>query len=122
MKSFNEWKIKEGVQNIEWNNIKSMRFPVAPDIKSFILPRVEKIQEAIVLKLSQNNPNIKTFRDVPPELRDKFAQAIVSSTMESFFNSLNQPSQAQPQSQPQIQPQQSPLPQDELRTPSISRG
>lgn len=122
MKSLNEWRIKEGVQNIEWNNIKSMRFPVEPDVKSFILPKVEKIQEAIVLKLSQNNPNIKTFRDVPPELRDKFAQAIVSSTMEAFFNSLNQPSQIQPQVQQQQSPQQAPLPQDELRTPSISRG
>jgi hypothetical protein len=101
-----------------------MKFPTNPEMKAFISPRIGKIQEAIVFKLSEENPKIKSFRDVPPELRDQFAQAIISSTMESFFSSI-EPQSSQTNEPPENsmnsqQPQM--LPQDEPQTPAASRG
>lgn len=126
MKSLKDWRIKENTQNAEWDHIKSMKFPSSPEMKTFIAPRIGKLQEAIVLRLSEGNPKIKSFRDVPPEVRDQFAQAIVSSTLEAFFGGMDpqstqishgQQSMQQPQQQ---QPQM--LPQDEPQTPAASRG
>jgi len=124
MKSLKDWRIKENTQSAEWSYIKSMKFPTNPEMKAFISPRIGKIQEAIVFKLSEENPKIKSFRDVPPELRDQFAQAIISSTMESFFSSI-EPQSSQTNEPPENsmnsqQPQM--LPQDEPQTPAASRG
>jgi len=125
MKSLKDWRLKENAQNAEWDHIKSMKFPSNPDMKAFIAPRIGKIQEAIVLKLSEGNPKIKSFRDVPPEVRDQFAQTIISSTLEAFFSGMdpmaNQTSHGQPAMTPQTQQPQM-LPQDEPQTPAASRG
>ena len=124
MKSLKDWRIKENAQSAEWDHIKSMKFPVNPDIKAFVSSRIGKLQEAIVLKLSEGNPNVKSFRDVPPEVRDQFAQAIVSSVLEAFFSGMdpqsNQMSHGQPA--PPTAQQPSMLPQDEPQTPAASRG
>jgi hypothetical protein len=126
MKSLKDWRIKENTQNAEWDHIKSMKFPTNPDMKAFIAPRVGKLQEAIVLRLSEGNPKIKSFRDVPPEVRDQFAQAIVSSTLEAFFGGMDpqaaQTSHGQPPMTPQQQQPPQMLPQDEPQTPAASRG
>jgi hypothetical protein len=126
MKSLKDWRIKENIQNAEWDHIKSMKFSIDPEIKAFIMPKIEKIQEAIVFKLGERNQNIKSFRDVPPEIRDQFAQSIISSTLESFFESINPQQTGQsvfPQPQPQQKQQSSEiLPQDEPQTPAASRG
>ena len=124
MQSLKQWRIKENSQNAEWERLKSMSLVANPDVKAFVAPRVGKIQEAIVLKLSENNPKIKSFRDVPPEVRDQFAQAIVASTLESFFGGMD-PTQSShglpaPQAQTPHPPQT--LPQDEPQTPMASRG
>lgn len=125
MQSLKQWRLKENLQNAEWERIKAMTFVADPDMKMFVAPKIGKIQEAIVLKLSENNPKIKSFRDVPPDLRDKFAQAIVASTLESFFGSMD-PAQSNhgplPQAQPQQAQQPQPLPQDEPQAPMASRG
>lgn len=125
MRSFEEWRIKEDTQNAEWDRIKMMRFPISPDIKAFITPRVGKLQEAVVARLNEQNPKIKSFREVPPEVRDQFAQAIVSATLELFFSSMDPQSSSpgQPPAQVPKQPQPpSMLPQDDIEAPSGSRG
>lgn len=97
MISFKKWRTDEDVQNIEWNHIKSLKLPVNPELKAFITPRIGKIQEAIVLQLSQSSPNVKSFRDVPPDIRDQYAQAIVAATLETFFGGMNPTIPNQPQ-------------------------
>jgi hypothetical protein len=120
MRSIKEWRIKENLQNGEWDRIKAMKFAADPALKALVSPRIEKIQEDLVAKLGENNPKIKTFRDVPPEIRDHLAQAILSSTLESFF--VNSPA-IQPQQQIVASHGEQPtLPQDELRTPAASKG
>lgn len=124
MKSLKDWRIKENIQNAEWDHIKAMKFSVNPEIKAFVSSRIGKLQEAIVFKLSEVNPKIKSFRDVPPEVRDQFAQAIISSVLETFFSGMdpqsNQMSHGQPMPPTQRQPEI--LPQDEPQTPAASRG
>lgn len=123
MRSFKQWQIKETTQNADWDHIKAMKFPANPDIKAFVAPRVGKIQEAIVLKLNEGNPKIKSFRDVPPEVRDQFAQAIVSATLELFFGGMDpRGTQSSSGQQPAPAPRgPAPmLPQDDPKTPSAS--
>jgi hypothetical protein len=125
MRSFKNWRIKEATENADWNHMKAMKFPANPDIKAFVAPRIGKIQEAIVQKLAEGNPKVKSFRDVPPEIRDQFAQAIVSSTLELFFGGMDPgtPSSGQqPAPAPKGPSPQPMLPQDEPKAPSISGG
>lgn len=125
MKSLKQWRIKETTQNAEWDHMKAMKFPANPEIKAFVSPRVGKIQEAIVLKLSEGNPKIKSFRDVPPPIRDQFAQAIVSATLELFFGGMDPQGTQSSNGQPAPQPGQGPqamLPQDDPKTPTASGG
>jgi hypothetical protein len=123
MRSLNEWRIKENTQNAEWDHMKAMKFPANPDIKAFVTPRVGKIQEAIVLKLAEGNPKVKSFRDVPPQIRDQFAQAIVSATLELFFGGMDPQGSQSSGGQapaPQGPTPQPALPQDEPKTPTAS--
>ena len=101
--------------------MKLMKFPQNPEMKAFIAPRVGKIQEAIVARLNEQNPKVKSFRDVPPELRDQFAQAIVSATMELFFSGMD-PQMGQSTQNQAPQKPQAMLPQDEPQAPAASRG
>lgn len=131
MKSIKEWRLKKAGGDIEWQNLKyvwgSGQIPVDPKIKNFVKPRVGKIQDAIVASLG--DPKIKSFRDVPPELRDKFAQAIIVATLELFYSALdphaagsastfNQRALGNFTADQREQP--APMPQDEM--PSVSKG
>lgn len=126
MRTLKEWRLKEVTHNADWDHMKSMKFQANPDIKSFVTPRVGKIQEAIVLKLAEGNPKVKSFRDVPPDIRDQFAQAIVSATLELFFGGMDpqgtQASSGQPAPMPKAPSPQPMLPQDEPQVPAGSRG
>ena len=120
MKSLKDWRIKENIQNAEWDHIKSVNLNANPEMNAFVSPKIGKLQELIVLKLNETNPTIKSFRDVPPEIRDQFAQAIISSTIETFFGEAESPIQPPQMNQQPTQPQI--LPQDELQTPAASKG
>lgn len=124
MRSFKNWKLKESVQNAEWEQMKSMRLQASPEAKAFVHSRVGKIQEAIVHKLHESDPKVNSYRDVPAEIRDQFAQAIVASTLEWFFGNMSADTQsrgATPPAPQQTSPQQPPmLPQDEPQTPAVS--
>jgi hypothetical protein len=132
MKSLNEWRTKKSTHDVEWENLKfvwgSGTVPIDPKIKSFVKPRVGKIQDAIVASLG--DPKIKSFRDVPPDLRDQFAQAVVAATLELFFgafdphaagtgSSFNQRTLGQFVDK-QTQPTQPKMPQDQTAT--VSKG
>jgi len=126
MRTLKEWRIKEDTHSADWNHIKSMKLQANQEVKAFVAPRVGKIQEAIVLKLHEANPKVKSFRDVPPEIRDQFAQAIVSATLELFFGGMDpqgtQTSSGQPAPAPKGPSPQPMLPQDEPQVPAASRG
>ena len=113
MKTYKEWLYNEVFQNAEWDHIKAMKFTADPEIKSFIFPKINKIQDQIIAKIRESDPKINSFRDVSPEMRDKFAQAIVSSTN---LLSPNQNASFEKEKLPEI------LPQDELKSPIGSKG
>lgn len=125
MKTYKEWLYNEVFQNAEWDHIKAMKFTADPEIKSFIFPKINKIQDQIIAKIRESDPKINSFRDVSPEMRDKFAQAIVSSTLDVFFDGIgassnllspNQNASFEKEKLPEI------LPQDELKSPIGSKG
>lgn len=128
MNSIQEWRLKSNEANFHWENLKfvwgSGQIPIDPKIKNFVKGRLGKIQDAIVASLSQGNPKIRSFRDVPPEMRDRFAQAIVAATLELFFSSLDPAATGAPATFNQQQlgkyTQSQPLPQDEPKTPVVS--
>lgn len=121
MKSFKQWKLNESDGN--WNQIKSMNFPSNPELKSFVMPKIGQLQDQIVSKLKQSDPKITSFRDMPPELRDQYAQTIISCTLEVFFGSMqSSPTPIAKQIQPMRQSSPQILPQDIPQTPAASRG
>ena len=125
MKTYKEWIYNEFFQNADWDHIKAMKFKTDPEIKSFILPNLNKIQDQIIAKLKENNKNVNSFRDVSPEMRDQFAQAIISSTLDAFFDGIGVSSNLlSPNQNASVEKEKSPeiLPQDELKSPIGSKG
>jgi hypothetical protein len=125
MKTYKEWIYNEFFQNADWDHIKAMKFKTDPEIKSFILPKINKIQDQIIAKLKENNKNVNSFRDVSPEMRDQFAQAIISSTLDAFFDGIGVSSNLlSPNQNASVEKEKSPeiLPQDELKSPIGSKG
>lgn len=126
MKSIQEWRLKNSQTDFQWENLKfvwgSGQIPIDPKIKNFVKGRLGKVQEAIVASLAQRDPKIRSFRDVPPEMRDRFAQAIVAATLELFFSSLDPTGAPGMFNQQQLGKvaQSQPLPQDEPKTPVVS--
>ena len=63
--------------------------PVDPKILSMVRPRIERIQDQYTQSLKAGDPKIQSFRDVPPDERDKLAQAIIVATLSAFYGSLD---------------------------------
>lgn len=124
MKSLHEWRSSKINENAAWDQVKGLNLIADPSIKEFVYS-IEKIQEQLTEKVKEHNPKIQTFRDVPPEMRDVFAQTIVSSVLDLFYegmrsmpsNNFNSSTQIIPSKQNTFN-----MPQDELKTPIASKG
>lgn len=120
MKSFKEWRIVEAALNADWEQIKSMKLPADQEIVSYVTPLLGGIQDKLV-----RNAGLKSYRDLTPEMREVFAQAIISATLEMFYGGMSDTNRTNSTPAMQKQDVQSPemiLPQDELQTPGASRG
>lgn len=120
MKSFKEWRIVEVALNADWDQIKSMKLPANQEYVAYVTPLLGGIQDKLV-----KNSGLKSYRDLTPELREAFAQAIVSATLDLFYGSMSDTNRVNTLPQTQKKDIQSPeitLPQDELQTPGASRG
>ena len=127
MKSLKDWRSSKINEDTAWNQIKDLNIASDPSIKEFVLPKIERIQEELIEKIKANNPKIQTFRDVPPNMRDIFAQAIVSSVLDLFYEGMRSSPENYSKnnvSKPEnIKIAPSPiLPQDQLKTPVASKG
>lgn len=127
MKSLKDWRSSKINEDTAWNQIKDLNIASDPSIKEFVLPKIERIQEELIEKIKVNNPKIQTFRDVPPNMRDIFAQAIVSSVLDLFYEGMRSSSENYGKnnvSKPEnLKITPSPiLPQDQLQTPVASKG
>lgn len=127
MKSLKDWRSSKINEDTAWNQIKDLNIASDPSIKEFVLPKIERIQEELIEKIKVNNPKIQTFRDVPPNMRDIFAQAIVSSVLDLFYEGMRSSPENYGKnnvSKPEnLKIAPSPiLPQDQLQTPVASKG
>ena len=118
MKSFSEWKLREA-QNPVWENLKSTNLNVNASVRQLALPKLEKIQEELVNRLS--GQKIKNYRDVPPHLRDMYAQTLVSCILEIFYPNQTSPTDIPI---PKLKQPSEPIsmPQDQFVTPAASKG
>lgn len=90
MKSINEWRIAK--TDPDWEQTKKIwgtgSKQVDPKMVNMVRPKIEKIQDQYTQTLKAGDPKIQTFRDVPPQERDRLAQAIVIATLSAFYQSL----------------------------------
>lgn len=90
MKSINEWRMSRN--DPDWEQTKKIwgtgTKPVDPKIVNMVRPRIERIQDQYTSTLKAGDPKIQSFRDVPPEERDKLAQAIIIATLSAFYGSM----------------------------------
>lgn len=120
MKSFKEWRIVEVALNADWQQIKSMKLPANQEIVDYVKPLIGGLQDKLV-----KNSGLKSYRELTPEMRETFAQAIISATLDMFYGSMsgtNRINVASPTQKKDTQTSQMILPQDELQTPGASRG
>lgn len=91
MKSINEWRMSRN--DPDWEQTKRIwgtgTKPVDPKILNMVRPRIERIQDQYTQHLKSGDPKIQNFRDVPPDERDKLAQAIMVATLSAFYGSLD---------------------------------
>ncbi len=123
MKSLKEWRKYQLNEDAAWDQIKSMQLQADNDIKNFVSSKIEYVVEELIKHMSQQNPKIKDFRDIPPEARDAIAKSMIASVLDLFYEGMRssppsypKPVQKQNQEVPDL------LPQDELKTPAASRG
>lgn len=87
MKSFTEWKIEDP----DWSRLKAVwgsgAKHVDPMIVNKLKLKIEGITDQYIKGL--NNPNIKEFRDLPPNLRDSLAQSLVVATLKAFYSNFD---------------------------------
>jgi len=118
MKSFSQWKMQEA-QNPVWENLKSTNLNVNDSVRQLALPKLEKIQEELVRRLV--GQKIQSYRDVPPNLRDMYAQTLVSCILEIFYPNTTAPTDIEiPKLKRSTEPVY--LPQDQFVTPAASKG
>jgi hypothetical protein len=83
MKSFTEWKMEDP----DWSRLKmvwgSGSKHVDPTLVSKLKLKIQALTNQHIRDL--NDPKITTFRDMPPEARDSFAQALVVATLKAFY-------------------------------------
>ena len=118
MKSFSQWKLQEA-QNPVWENLKSTQLPMNDSVRQLVLPKLERVQEELVRRLA--GQKIQSYRDVPPHLRDMYAQTIVSCVLELFYPNQTAPTDM---AVPKLKKPDEPiaLPQDQFVTPAASKG
>lgn len=102
MRSLADWKLlNEDIEDMklpmglkqqkdpDWERLRmvwgSGSKPVNQRLVTMLRPKIEQIQDMMVRQMSANNKDIESFRDVPPELRDQIAQALVVATMMTFY-------------------------------------
>lgn len=120
MKSFKEWRTVEVALNADWEQIKSMKLPANQEIVDYVKPLIGGLQDKLV-----KNAGLKSYRELTPEMREVFAQAIISATLDMFYgnmSSANRLNAAPPIQKKDLQTPEMILPQDELQTPGASRG
>jgi hypothetical protein len=123
MKSLKEWRKYQLHEDAAWDQIKSMQIQGDSDIKNFVSSKIEYAVEELIKHMSQQNPKIQNFRDVPPEVRDAIAKSMISSVLDLFYEGMrSSPANYPKPIQKQNQTQNDLLPQDELKTPAASRG
>ena len=90
MKSINEWRIAK--TDPDWEQTKKIwgtgTKQVDPKMINMVKSKIERIQDQYTQTLKAGDPKIQTFRDVPPQERDRLAQAIVIATISAFYQSL----------------------------------
>lgn len=118
MKSFSQWRLHEA-GDPKWDALKTASFSVDDSMVSMVRPKIEKIAEELVHRLK--GQNISSLRDLPPDLRDQYAQAMVKSVMETFYPVSSAPTTVP---LPQAKPSKGPitLPQDEVLPPVGAKG
>jgi len=119
MKTYNQWRFHESF-DADWERIKNMNLPVESSVKSFVSSKISDLQDRIVQLLKSDK--IQSFRDVPPDVRDQYAKAIVAATMELFYPTVDsvvakvEPKKEKPDAGEVT------MPQDELISPVASKG
>jgi hypothetical protein len=114
MKSFKDWRLFEGYNPL-WEQLKSQKLPADDSVKQIVLPKIEKIQEELVNRVKASD--IESYRELPPKLRDLYAQTMVACVLEVFYPHQTAPTAApQPKQKPVSEP--SMLPQDEMLPPA----
>jgi hypothetical protein len=85
MKSLCEWRLANS--DPDWEKVKSTwgggKKTLDPNLVNKMRVKIEGIKEWFVRELGE--PKITSFRDVPPNMRDSLAQAIVAATMKVFY-------------------------------------
>lgn len=131
MKSINEWRIAKS--DPDWEQTKKIwgtgTKPVDPKMVNMVRSKIERIQDQYTSTLKASDPKIQSFRDVPPQERDRLAQAIVIATISAFYQSLGSEglggskSTLNPNDFKNLSPQKpETLPQDDVQAPQGWKG
>ena len=85
MKSLKEWRKYQINEDASWDQVKGMQLQADSAIKNFVSPKIESIVEELIKHMSQQNPKIQNFRDIPPEARDAIAKSMIASVLDLFY-------------------------------------
>ena len=119
MKKYSDWLVSEE-SDPTWDSLKTSKIVADESTMAFVLPFIEKIAEAMVLR--NKTEKIKTFRDLPPKARDQAAKAIMAATMQTFFPASRSEAPIIPTKPTPPTSAVAPTPQEELVTPAASKG
>jgi hypothetical protein len=124
MKSLSEWRLANS--DPDWEHVKSVwgggNKTLDANLVNKMKLKVEGIKEWFVREIGDKN--ISSFRDVPPNMRDALAQAIVAATMKVFYSETSgQPGMAAIDSTKAKEPMApTPQPQQQLNAPAGWKG
>lgn len=131
MKSLNEWRLEE-TYSPEWESLKFVWGSKAQHVDTNLVNqfklKVAKIQQDYINGL--HNPKIQQLRDLPSDMRDNLAQAMVVAVLKAFYQNLDSTvsggkttfNAQKLGSGLKKFPGQQPAPQDELGAPKNWKG
>ncbi len=115
MKSLHEWRAANS--DPEWEQMKKWAGrSVDQNLVKTVGMKIEAIKENFARQMG--DPKVNSWRDVPPNMRDGLAQAIVVATMKSFYPGGPEMASRQPKPAAASQPR----PDQENNAPSGWKG
>lgn len=88
MKSYKEW-LNESTDP-EWDQLKHVwggnRQNVDINLVNKMKMKIEGIKDSFAREM--NDPNVQSFRDVPPNMRDSLAKSLVVAVLKAFYSDM----------------------------------